>query len=198
LTIITVKKAVRVKRLLGVLAVSISILQAEPTVHFGLGGVVGTEYFTVTNPGQSAQNEKAMFQGVQLKAGYGDIRAYAVEFDVGYGAYDKNIFSDKDTGYVYFDISLIKAFDFDMGFYPFFKLGMGTGELEVRRTLAHSLSSGSFFGGLGAYVPIGKGFDLEASAIYRFKSWEDLDMIGAQIQSSSYFIEPYLGINYRF
>jgi hypothetical protein len=198
LTIITLKKAVCVKRLLAILAFCSGILQAEATVHFGLGGIVASESFKVKNPGQDAQKETAMLQGVQLKAGYGEITGYAVEIDLGYGRYDKNIFSYKDTDYLYFDISLIKAFDFGIGFYPFFKLGFGTGELEVRRTVTNSMSSGSFFGGVGAYVPIGGGFDLEASAIYRAKNWEGLDMVGAEVKSSSYLIEPYLGVNYRF
>ncbi|HHH72598.1 MAG TPA: hypothetical protein ENL04_02070 [Sulfuricurvum sp.] len=186
------------KRFLMVLLGLLAWVHAEPTVHFGLGAAGGSEAFSVKNPGQDAQKTHAVLQTVQFKAGYGDIRAYAVELDLGYGRYDKNIFSNKDTDYIYFDLSLIKAFDFDVGFYPFFKLGFGTGELEIRRTLTNSLSAGSFFGGVGIFLPIAFGFDLELSAIYRDKSWEDLDMVGTQVQSSSNIIEPYLGINYRF
>jgi hypothetical protein len=196
--IIAGKKAVNVKRLLTLLLGVLTCVSAEPTVHIGLGTAGGSETFSVKNPGQDAQEEHAALQTVQLKAGYGDIRAYAVELDLGYGRYDKNIFSNKDTDYIYFDLSLIKAFDFDWGLYPFFKLGFGTGELEVRRTLTNSVSSGSFFGGVGFYWPVAFGFDLELSAIYRDKSWEDLDMVGAQVESESGIVEPYLGINYRF
>jgi len=198
LTIITIKKAVRLKRLLGILALCTGLLQAEPLMYVGLGGITGTETFSVKNPGEGTQKENATLAGVQFKAGYGSIRGYAVEFDIGYGQYDKNIFSDKDTTYIYFDVSLIKAFDFDIGFYPFFKLGFGAGELEVRRTLTNSLSSGSFYGGMGAYVPVGAGFELEVSAIYRDKSWEGLDMVGTNVKTTSYIIEPYIGLNYRF
>lgn len=171
---------------------------AEAQVYFGAGWAGAPEYFTVKNPGAGPQEEKALFNAMQIKAGYGNIKGYGLEFDLGYGRYDKNIFSPADTDYYYFDLSLIKAFDFDIGFYPFFKLGFGTGELEVDRSIAHSLSSGSFYGGIGAYIPIAYGFDFEASVIYRDKSWEDLQMVGAQVESSSYIIEPYLGINYRF
>lgn len=186
------------KRLFVILTFCIGVLHADATIHFGLGAVAGSENFSVENPGTDTREETALLQGVQLKAGYGDISSYAVEVDLGYGRYDKNIFSNKDTDYLYFDISLIKAFDFDAGFYPFFKLGFGTGELEVRRTVTKSLSSGSFFGGLGVYWPVGYGFDVEASVLYRDKSWEDLDMIGDQVESTSYLFEPYLGVNYRF
>lgn len=196
--IITEKKAAYVKRWLTFFLLLLGTLRADPTVHFGLGAIGGSESFTVRNPGEPEQREDVLLQGVQFKAGYGNMRAFAIEFDLGYGRYDKNVFSDKDTEYTYFDVSLIKAFDFDIGFYPFFKLGFGTGELAVDRTITNSLSSGSFFGGIGVYVPIAYGFDFEASAIYRDKSWEGLKMIGAQVKSTSYIIEPYLGINYRF
>ena len=198
MTIIAVKKAVRVKRLLVILALCSGALWAEALVYFGAGGIATTEVFTVKNPGQTEQERSTLFTAGQLKAGYGDIRAYAVEVNLGYGRYDKNIFSYKDSDYVYFDLSMIKAFDFGIGFYPFFKLGFGAGELGLSRTLANSISSGSFFGGLGAYVPLGYGFDLELSVIYRNKNWEGLDMIGDEVKSDSYLFEPYFGLNYRF
>lgn len=173
-------------------------LHAEPTVHLGIGGIAGMETFTVSNPGQSEKHTDAALAAVQLKAGYGNIKAYAVEFNLGYGRYDKNVFSANDGDYLYFDLAFIKAFDFDIGAYPFFKLGFGMGELSMERTLTNSLSSGSFLGGVGVYLPLGAGFDLEFSTIYRAKSWGDLDMIGAYVESSSHLLEPYLGINFRY
>lgn len=191
------KKAGNVKRGLAIVLAA-AALQAAPGVYLGLGGVSTTEYFTVKNPGTASREDKAMLQAVQVKAGYGDITAYAVELDFGYGYYDKNIFSVDDSYYIYADLSLIKAFDFDIGVYPFFKLGFGTGELEIRRSTADSVSSGNFFGGIGFYWPLAWGFDLEASAVYRAKSWEDLWMVGAVTESSSHTVEPYVGFNYRF
>ncbi|WP_345972514.1 outer membrane beta-barrel protein [Sulfurimonas diazotrophicus] len=186
------------KRFIVIMALCLGVLHAEATLHVGLGGIAGSENFRVKNPGISDRKTSATLQGVQLKLGYGSIRSYAVELDLGYGRYDKNIFSERDSDYVYFDISLIKAFDLEWGFYPFFKLGFGTGELEVRRTVTKSVSSGSFFAGLGGYLPLGAGFDLEASVIYRGKSWEDLDMISNQTETTSSIFEPYIGINFRF
>lgn len=171
---------------------------AEAQPYVGLGGVSSTEHFSVKNPGTAERDGQALFGAVQIKAGYGDIKAYAVEIDLGYGRYDKNIFSTKDTDYYYFDLSLVKAFDFGIGMYPFFKVGFGTGELEVERPFENSMSSGSFFGGIGLFVPISGSFEFEASVIYRDKSWEGLDMVGDETVSSSVIVEPYLGLNLRF
>lgn len=174
------------------------ILLAEAQPYLGVGGSSTAEMFTVENPGTDGRDESALFQAAQIKIGYGDPRAYAIEVALGYGRYDKNVFSEADTDYYYFDIALVKAFDIGWGFYPFLKIGMGTGELEVTRSTQSSLSSGSFFGGGGVYVPLGLGIELEASALYRGKHWEDADMIDAQTQSSSIAVEPYIGFNFRF
>ncbi len=195
---ITAKKAPHLRRILMLLVVTAGLSQAAETVTLGIGAVGSNEIFTVTNPGMSAREEKAAFSAVQFKFGYGDIKAYAVEMDIGYGRYDKNIFSAEDTDYIYADIALLKAFDFGFGAYPFLKAGFGTGELEIRRSLVHSISAGDFFAGGGLYVPLGRGFDVEASVVYRAKSWEDIDMIGAQTETTSYIVEPYIGLNYRF
>ncbi len=195
---ITTKKGDSVKRVAILLLLPCAAAFAEAQLYFGADCAGASEYFTVTNPGTDPEEEKALFNSAQIKAGYGDIKGYALELDFGYGRYDKNIFSPKDTDYYYFDLSLIKAFDFHIGVFPFFKVGFGTGELEVDRTLVNSISSGSFYGGIGTYIPIAFGFDFEASVIYRDKSWEDLQMVGAQVESGSYIVEPYLGIDYRF
>lgn len=185
-------------KVLAAMLICLGILQADPTLYVGVGGIGGSESFNVKNPGLKDEQTQAVISGVQFKAGYGDRSAYAVEFDLGYARYDTNIFSSEDTDYYYFDLSLIKAFDFDIGFYPFFKLGYGTGELEIKRTLANSLSSGSFFGGIGAFIPLLEYVDLEISGIYRVKSWEDLDLIGSYVETSSHLFEPYVGVNFRF
>jgi len=199
LTIITAKKdGVHVAKVLAAMLLCWGVLHANPTFYLGAGSIGGSESFTVKNPGVKAEQTQALISGVQFKAGYGERRAYAVEFDLGYARYDKNIFSDEDTDYYYFDLSLIKAFDFGVGFYPFFKLGYGTGELEIRRTLTNSISSGSFFGGIGTFVPLFESIDLEISALYRVKSWEDLDLMGAYVETSSHLFEPYIGLNFRF
>lgn len=167
-------------------------------LYVGLGGTYVSEAFRVENPGVSPREKDVNFQGLFIKGGYGDIDAYAVEIALGYGRYDKNIFSEKDSDYLSIDFSLIKAFDFGIGVYPYGKVGFGAGELEVKRELHRSRSSGSFFAGGGLYLPLGSGIDAELAVLYRDRSWEDVEMIGAQTQTRSLRFEPYFGLNYRF
>lgn len=167
-------------------------------VYLGLGGTSATESFRVENPGVGARTSQTLFNGAFVKVGYGDIDAFAVEARIGYGRYDQNVFSVEDSDFLSFDVTLLKAFDFDWGIYPYGKIGFGTGELEVRRTIHRSRSSGSFFAGGGFFIPILDDFDAEFSMTYRSRNWQDIDMIGTQVKSNSHRIEPYLGINYRF
>lgn len=181
--------------LAAVMAVSV---WAEAGGYFGVGVTGGSENYNVANPGVSKRDTSASFQAVEMKLGYGNIKAYAVELDLGYGRYDQNVFSTQDGDYLFFDLSLIKAFETPWSLYPFFKLGFGTGELSVARTTTESISSGSWFGGGGIYWSLGAGFDLETSVIYSYKRWQGLDMIGSDVTTYSWLFQPYIGLNWRF
>jgi len=174
------------------------LLFSEATVNFGAGAVSTTEYFTLTDADGSSQDTKAIFSAVKLKAGYGDIRAYAIEIGLGFGGYDKNIFSDQDAQMIYLDVAFVKAFDVGWSIYPFFKVGFGAGDLAIDRTLQNSLGNSALFAGGGVFVDIGVDFDLEFALLFQNRSWESIDYVGSKERSSSRSVEPYIGVNYRF
>jgi len=184
------------KTVLTLLIAAVAWADAGP--YFGVGATGGSETFTVSNPGVPKREETALLQAAAVKFGYGEMEAYAIEFLLGYGRYDQNIFSTNDRDYFFFDLSLIKAFETPWKIFPFIKVGFGTGELSVERASTQSLSSGSWFGGGGVYWPLGMGFDLETSVVYKLQRWQGLDMIGAEVTTYSRRIEPYVGINWRF
>jgi hypothetical protein len=167
-------------------------------IYFGGGVSGGTETFTVENPGVESREMDTKYISGLVKAGYGDLKSYAIEVVLGYGEYDANIYSPNDDTYIYFDISIIKSFDFDIGFYPFIKAGFGANTFSVERETKNWLTGGSLIFGGGIYVPIVHGIEVEFNVIYRDKSWQEIDMVGAKTKSSSYIVEPYFGINYRF
>ena len=173
-------------------------LFAAGGIYLGGGVSGGSESFTVDNPGVESRSIDAKYISGLVKAGYGDLKSYAIEIVLGYGDYDANIYSPSDDTYIYFDISIIKSFDFDIGFYPFVKAGFGANTFSVEREMKNWVTGGSLFFGGGFYLPIAYGIEAEFNVIYRNKNWQELDMIGAKIESSSYIVEPYFGINYRF
>ncbi len=176
-----------------------AVLWAESGVYIGAGGTMYNEDFTFNSTGFASNEMSATYQGSKIKIGYGERKAYAIEFSLSYGEYDKNIFSDDDGAQVFVDIDIIKAFDTDIGFYPFIKFGFGVGNLKIDRVLDSSVASGSFQVGGGFFIPIfGGDFELEASAVYRWKNFEGIDLVGDTAEIDSSVIEPYIGLGYRF
>jgi len=174
-------------------------LWAEAGIYLGAGGTIYNEDFTFESPGFSPNEMSATYQGGKIKIGYGDRKAYAVEFSLSYGEYDKNIFSDNDGEQFFVDIDIVKAFDFDIYAYPFIKFGFGAGKLTIDRQLNSSVTSGSFQAGGGFFIPLfGSDFELEASAVYRWKNFEGIDFVGDPAEIDSTVIEPYIGLGYRF
>ena len=174
-------------------------LWAEAGIYIAAGGTVFNEDFTFNSEGFATNEMSAVYQGGKFKIGYGDRNAYAIEVGLSYGEYDKNIFSDDDGAQIFVDIDIIKAFDFDIGFYPFIKFGFGAGNLKIDRILDSSVASGSFQAGGGFFLPLfGSDFELEASAVYRWKHFEGIDLVGDPADIESTVLEPYIGLGYRF
>ncbi len=135
---------------------------------------------------------------VTLKVGYGDIKAYAIEFSVDRVKNSSNIFSKNDGNKYALNIELIKAFDFDIFTNPFFKIGFGTGRLNIARKVQDNLYSGSFNLGFGSFIPITSNIDLEIGYNYRYITYEKVDNISNKISYKSNVNIIYSGLNMRF
>ena len=137
-----------------------------------------------------------------LKIGYGDIKAYAVEFSVEYARNKSKIFSSSPTassdGNKFgFNVALMKAFDYTY-LYPFVRVGFGTGYLDVERNLEKNLTYGSFQGSVGSFIPLSDSFDIEVAYELRHTSYEAVNYIVTKTSYSSVSNIGYFGINYRF
>jgi len=147
-----------------------------------------------------ASNSSAM---ATLKVGYGDIKAYAVEFSLDYAYNRSKIFSTssevtRDGNKYGFNVSLLKSFDWDIYILPLVRVGFGTGFLDIDRTLQKNLSYGSFQLALGTFVPISDDFDLELGYEIRSTSYEAINTIVTKTSYGSISNIAYMGINYRF
>lgn len=138
-----------------------------------------------------------------IKVGYGDRAAYSIEFSLDYLNSDAKIFSSdttaaKDGSKIGFNVSLIKAFDFDIYALPFVKVGFGSGVQKVSRKLENALANGSFQLALGSYIPLGEHFDMEIGYEVRHISYEAIDTVVTKTSYNSVMNTMYLGINYRY
>ncbi|MFK5938645.1 MAG: outer membrane beta-barrel protein [Sulfurimonas sp.] len=140
----------------------------------------------------------ATTQMISLKAGYGDIKAYAVEFSVDYINNKTDLFAQGDGVKYGMNVSLLKSFDFDLFFIPFVKAGFGAGKMDSNaKTNKNSLAYGSFNLGIGSFIPLSDSFDLEVGYDYRAVTYEKADSALSSISKSNVNL-LYAGFNYRF
>ena len=172
-----------------------SSLFAEAKIYLGTHYALYNESFNEVDASSSSDL-------VALKIGYGDIKAYAVEFSLEYARNKSTVFSSTPTtatdGNKFgFNVALLKAFDLTY-LYPFIKVGFGTGYLNIDRTLQDSLTYGSFQGTLGTYIPINDIFDAEVAYEIRHNSYQSVNQIVTKPSFSSVSNIVYFGLNFRY
>ena len=145
-----------------------------------------------------SNSKSATSEMISLKAGYGDIKAYAVEFSFDYINNNTALFSAGDGIKYGMNVSLLKSFDFDLFFIPFVRVGFGAGKMDSNaKANKHSLAYGSFNLGIGSFIPLSDSFDLEVAYDYRALTYEKADSALTNISKSNVNL-LYVGINYRF
>ena len=151
----------------------------------------------------STANASSTSQFLNLKAGYGVRKSYAVEIYLEYIQNRSKIFSSNPTtqydGDKYaINVELVKSFDFDIYILPFIKAGFGAGSFKVVRSLDNKISYGSFNLGTGFYIPISKYYDIELGYRYKSISNEGLDLVSQIIVHTSNANVAYVGFNLRY
>ncbi len=192
------------KKLIATSILLSSLLFADSQVYVGvLGGYTAESFSTPYNKSTSSPMAK-------LQIGYGDLKGYSVQFGLIYSPNDKTVFADagsKDSAKYSLDVELIKAFDFDIGFYPFLKVGVGAGYFDTHITYTNTdgtftqnkLNFSSYNAGAGFYYPIDEHFVLELGATYKYLSYERWDKSATgQSAVDTHALYSYAGINYRF
>ena len=170
----------------------VSSLFAEATVYVGSGYANYSE--TLNSTGHTTSDNSAT-----LKIGYGDRKAYAIEFsleyiDMGSAALD---FKSKYG----FNISLLKSFDWDIYVLPYVKAGFGAGKRDSSTNPSvKTLSYGSYNFGMGMFLPLSEDWDVEVGYEYRnisYASDSSVSVNDGNYERSQVNI-AYLGLNYRF
>ena len=138
-----------------------------------------------------------------LKVGYAQRETYGVEFSLDYAKNKSKIFSsDTDTEFdgdrYGLNVSLSKAFDYDIYILPYIKAGMGAGFFNDDRILDDKLYYGSFNVGGGILLPVNENLDFEIGYDYRYSSYESIDMVAEKVLFTSNISIAYFGFNVRY
>lgn len=171
----------------------LSSLYSEAT--FYIGSNIAYQYEILSTGKKKAFNTT---ENINLKVGYGDIKAYSVELSLDYSPNNSNVVSQNDEAKYGFNIEVLKAFDFNLFFNPFLKVGFGSGSMKAQRELQTNITYGSYNFGAGVYIPINEDFDIELGYLYKTVSYEKFNLLDQSIELSSHQNNSYAGINYRF
>ena len=177
-----------------ILLFSLLITSLYSDAKIYLGASVGGYLEQLDSNSKSATTEM-----ITLKAGYGDIKAYAVEFSLDYINNKTALFASGDGVKYGMNVSLLKSFDFDLFFIPFVRGGFGAGKMDSNaKANKNSLAYGSFNLGIGSFIPLSDSFDLEVGYDYRAVTYEKADAGNSTSISKSNVNQLYVGVNYRF
>jgi hypothetical protein len=169
-----------------------SALLAEAEFYIGVG------YMYINESLSDNSSTKINNNGAKIKFGYGERKAYAVEFSLNYIDNNSALLSIDDKEKYGFDIELMKAWDFDIYALPFIRVGFGAGQMNsTARTGKNSISYGSFNGSLGTLLPLSESFDLEIAYEYKYISYQKTNATLSGYPKS-HQNSVYTGINYRF
>lgn len=175
----------------------ISSLYSDAKVYLGMNYGSFDESFTGKTNADSSSGITT------IKIGYADRDTYGVEFSLDYVNNKSKIFSSdtstKTDGDRYgLNVSLTKAFNYDIYILPYIKGGFGAGFMDVDREIQDTLYYGAFNIGGGILLPVNENFDFEIGYEYRYSSYEAIDMIAEQVQYKSHIQTAYFGFNVRY
>lgn len=170
----------------------VTSLYSEAKVYLGVGSNLYNEKFINANDAQSFSYTN------KIKIGYGDINRYAFEISLDKVKNESNLFSKDDSDKYGINVELIKAFNLNLAFNPFFKGGFGAGYMNIDRTLQDRLYYGSFNFGLGLFIPINKYSAFEVAYEYKRLTYEGIDVLVDNISYKSNLNSAYLGLNIYF
>jgi opacity protein-like surface antigen len=166
--------------------------QYDAKFYVGMGGGIQNESFT----GDTDASNAPYFGSVKI--GYGDTKAYGIEFLLNYIANDSNIFSPNDGNRYGMDVALVKAWPLSSYAYPNIRAGFGAGEMKIERNFEDTAAYSSFNIGGGVFIPIDASFYAEINYEYRFTSYKSMDLISEKVKLQSHINQLYFGINYKF
>ena len=170
-----------------------SLLIAKSQIYFGTGYTYNSETLSYDNSDKSLNNN-----GARIKLGYGDKKAYAIEFSIDYLDITKQYLSDSDKYKLGFNVELLKAFDFGIYVNPFLKAGFGAGYMDTTAdTYNNSLTYGSYNLGSGLFIPINEHFDIEVAYEYKNISYQKVDA-NLSYSPNGNLHTGYIGLNFRY
>jgi len=169
------------------------------------GIYVGVEYGTAKNSttfdfsSVGSANVDNNYKDVKFKLGGGTDGGTKYQGTLSLISYDEAIFDDTNKDLMEFGFDMIKEFEVAPSVYPFLKIGIGAGTMDVVGYNEDSILGVSFNVGAGVSYKVVDHLYLLAGVDYIARKWQDIESYTyGTVSTTDSAFKPYIGANYRF
>jgi len=182
--------------LAGLLSVS-SIAMAD--VYVGVDYGINSNTDTAT--GRVNGSQENSYSDLSIKVGYGIDGDWKTQLRLSKISYDKTIFDDSHKNLTELGVDAIKEFSIHSykGLYPYLKVGLAYGSMDVDGYDDSSIGEVSFNVGAGVSYKVVNHLYVVGGVDYVGRRWSDTvysDGSSTSVTGSGF--KPYMGINYSF
>lgn len=187
--------------------IALAALLASGLMAADSGLYMGAEYgkagnkheFTVDSYSATIDND---YSDVKFKIGGGTDGGVKFQGTLSLISYDETVFDDTNKDLMEFGFDIIKEFEVTPSVYPFLKIGMGAGTMDVVGYTEDSILAVSVNVGAGVSYKVIEHLYLLAGVDYVARKWQDIEVTDGfstvTISTTDSAFKPYVGINYRF
>lgn len=168
------------------------------------GMYIGAEYGMVKNtttmditPGGTVEGDND-YNDIKIKIGSGTDGGVKFQGSVSFITFDEMVFDGVNDKLIEFGFDVIKEFEVTPSFYPFLKVGMGAGSMDVEGYTDDNIWEVSFNIGAGVSYEVVDHLYLLAGVDYVGRKWQDIEFGSATLSTTDSGIKSYVGMNYRF
>lgn len=187
----------------GLLVGSILACSAFADVYVGVEyGQVGNTDELTADGGSTSVTQDNKYSDLGVKLGFGTDGDWKMQLRFSKIAYDKVIFDSTHKDLNEFGLDIIKEFEVSKNAYPFIKIGIGYGKMNVDGYSESSIGEVSVNGGVGISYKAIEHLYLVAGVDYVYRKWQDIELTynytTYTISTTGSGVKVYGGINYAF
>lgn len=142
------------------------------------------------------------YSDVKFKIGSGTDGGVKFQGTFSMISYKDSIFDSTNKDLKEFGFDIIKEFEVAPSVYPFLKIGMGIGTMDVEGYTEDSIMGVSFNVGAGVSYKVIDHLYLLAGVDYVGRKWQDVEYYSyygtTTVSTTDSAFKPYVGANYRF
>ena len=174
-----------------------SLIYADTNIY------VGVDYAKASNTnthemGSSSIDKSNDFSDLSFKVGAGENGGLKAQLRFDIINYDEGVFDRNNNALVEIGLDVIKEFQVNQSFFPFIKLGIGVGSMDVEGYSESAISEISFNAGVGISYKALEHLYVMGGVDYVGRSWQDISYLNSTISTTSSGTKLYLGVNYAF